>query len=147
VESNRPYKQHHSRWSALLGELKNKRHILSIRKLVEEYESIVLKIAPCWLATPEAVSSIFPLRRDLFDFVVFDEASQSEVQTSITALYRGKNIVILGDEKQLPPSQWFVATEDDDENDEEYTDRSLYSDSLLTLASNSLFYSLATDNL
>jgi hypothetical protein len=38
------------------------------------------------LATPEAVSSI-PLRRDLFDFVIFDEGSQSEVHSSITALY------------------------------------------------------------
>ena len=102
------------------------------------YLDVILKIAPCWLATPEAVSSIFPLRRDLFDFVIFDEASQSEVQTSITALYRGKNIVILGDEKQLPPSQWFVAREDDDEDDEQYTDRLLLSDSLLTLASSAL---------
>ena len=39
------------------------------------------------LATPEAVSSIFPLRRDLFDFVIFDEASQSEVHSSVTVLY------------------------------------------------------------
>lgn len=127
LSTNQAYKLHYNPWSALLGELSKKRHILSIRKLLEKYESIILKIAPCWLATPEAVSSIFPLRRDLFDFIIFDEASQSEVQSSITALYRGKNIVILGDEKQLPPSQWFVAREDDNENDEEYTDRSLLS--------------------
>jgi very-short-patch-repair endonuclease len=144
LSTNRQYKVHYNPWSALLDELNKKRHILSIRKLVEKYDSIILRIAPCWLATPEAVSSIFPLRRDLFDFVIFDEASQSEVQTSITALYRGKNVVILGDEKQLPPSQWFIAKDDEEENDEEYADRTLLSESVLALVSRVFSYTYLT---
>jgi very-short-patch-repair endonuclease len=144
LNTDQRYKKHYNLWSELLDELNKKRHILSIRKLVEKYDSIILRIAPCWLATPEAISSIFPVRRDLFDFVIFDEASQSEVQTSITALYRGKNVVIFGDEKQLPPSQWFIAKDEEGENDDDYTDRSLLSESLLALASRAFSYTYLT---
>jgi superfamily I DNA and/or RNA helicase len=60
---------------------------------------------------------------------------------------RGKNLVILGDEKQLPPSQWFVAREDDEDNDDEDTDRSLLSESLhwqaMSLASHILHGTIA----
>jgi very-short-patch-repair endonuclease len=140
LSTNQRYKKHYNLWSELLDELNKKRHILSIRKLIEKYDSIILRIAPCWLATPEAISSIFPLKGDLFDFVIFDEASQSEVQTSITALYRGKNVVIFGDEKQLPPSQWFIAKDEEGENDDDIADRSLLSESLLALASRVFSY-------
>lgn len=51
LSTNRAYKLHYNPWSALLGELTKKRHIMSIRKLIEKYESIILKVAPCWLAT------------------------------------------------------------------------------------------------
>ena len=76
--------------------------MLPIKKLFESYEGIMLRIAPCWLATPSAVSSIFPLKRNIFDYIIFDEASQSRVAQSLAALYRGKKIVIIGDEKQTP---------------------------------------------
>jgi superfamily I DNA and/or RNA helicase/very-short-patch-repair endonuclease len=144
LSTNQRYKKHYNLWSELLDELNKKRHILSIRKLIEKYDSIILRIAPCWLATPEAISSIFPLKGDLFDFVIFDEASQSEVQTSITALYRGKNVVIFGDEKQLPPSQWFIAKDEEGENDDDIADRSLLSESLLALASRVFSYTYLT---
>ena len=57
---------------------------------------------------------------------------------------RLKNIEIPGEEKQLSPSLWFAAREDDDENEEEYTDRSLLSESLLSLASSVFGYTYLT---
>jgi very-short-patch-repair endonuclease len=86
-----------------------------------------------WLASPEIVSSIFPLQEGLFDLVIFDEASQCTVESGIPAVYRAKQVIIAGDEKQLPPSNLFQSSfVNDDEDEEEYdTDEST---SLLNLA-------------
>ena len=63
-------------WNKLSDDLNKKRRVLSIRKLIEKYQSIIFNVAPCWLTSPETVSTIFPLQRNLFDLIIFDEASQ-----------------------------------------------------------------------
>lgn len=74
------------------------------------------QMRPIWLANPDTVSRIFPLQAGLFDVVVFDEASQLPVEYALPAIYRGKTIIVSGDEKQLPPPKFFAAAfEDDDE--------------------------------
>jgi very-short-patch-repair endonuclease len=124
-----------SMWSNLSNDLEKKRRVLPVRKLVEKYSQIIFNIAPCWLASPEAVASVFPLTRNLFDFIIFDEASQSAVERSLTSLYRGHHIVVMGDEKQLRPFDLFrMDDEEDEEADEELIDESLLSESLLVLA-------------
>ena len=124
-----------SMWSNLANDLEKKRRVLPVRKMVEKYLEIIFKIAPCWLASPEAVASVFPLKRNLFDFIIFDEASQSAVERSLTSLYRGHHIVVMGDEKQLRPFDLFRMDDDDEEEaEEELIDESLLSESLLVLA-------------
>jgi superfamily I DNA and/or RNA helicase len=124
-----------SLWNNLANDLEKKRRVLPVRKLVEKYSQVLFKIAPCWLASPEAVASVFPLERNLFDFIVFDEASQSAVERSLTSLYRGHHIVIMGDEKQLRPFDLFkMDEEDEEESDERPVDESLLSESLLVQA-------------
>ncbi|MDX5473919.1 MAG: AAA domain-containing protein [Bacillaceae bacterium] len=113
-----------------------KRMIWSLRKLVNEFASHgLVDILPVWLASPEIVSAIFPLEEGLFDLVVFDEASQCTVENGIPAVYRAKQLVVAGDEKQLPPSTTFMGsiTNNDEEDDEPMyeTDDSV---SLLNLA-------------
>src|SRR5919106_709058 len=76
LKTNPSYKTRYDKWNILLDELNRKRHVLPIKKLFERHEGIMLRIAPCWLATPSAVSSIFPLKRNIFDYIIFDEASQ-----------------------------------------------------------------------
>jgi superfamily I DNA and/or RNA helicase/very-short-patch-repair endonuclease len=143
--SNRSYRARYDQWSILLAELNQRRHVLPIRKLVEKYESIILKIAPCWLATPPAVSAIFPIKRSIFDYIIFDEASQSNVANSLPALERGKNLIVIGDEKQLPPVSHFRVKDDyDDDNDEDTVDRALLSDSMLSLANRVFNHSYLT---
>jgi very-short-patch-repair endonuclease len=119
-------------WRAFAKELKKKRKVKPVRKLFESYGSYLFQIAPCWLASPESVSKIFPLQRQLFDLVIVDEASQLAVERAIPFLYRAKNVVIAGDEKQLPPFDLFQIKEDDDieYEDEDITDEK----SLLDLA-------------
>lgn len=83
-------------------QLGKKKKIWPIRKLVGEFEDELFKLLPCWMASPEAVSSIFPMK-DLFDIVIFDEASQCFAERGIPSLYRGRQVVIAGDSQQLQP--------------------------------------------
>ncbi|WP_338767737.1 AAA domain-containing protein [Bernardetia sp. ABR2-2B] len=83
-------------------QVKKKRSIWALRKLLSNYSDDIFKLLPCWLASPETVSAIFPLVQN-FDLVIFDEASQCFAEKGIPALYRAKQSIIAGDEKQLPP--------------------------------------------
>ena len=74
-----------------------------IKRLFAEYDNVLLRIAPCWLATPAMISDTFPLTRGMFDIVVADEAGQMATEMALPALYRGLRAVILGDKKQLKP--------------------------------------------
>lgn len=86
---------------------KDKKH-WAIRKAMEMYGSFVFTLFPCWLLSPENVSSLLPLEKNLFDIVIFDEASQVFIESTIPTIYRGKNIVVAGDAKQLRPSATFM---------------------------------------
>jgi hypothetical protein len=80
----------------------------SIRSLAAGETSIVLRdLKPIWLMSPLSVSDTLPLKIDEFDVVIFDEASQIQLEESIPALYRSPQIIVVGDEKQLPPTNFF----------------------------------------
>ena len=79
-----------------------------IRKMMEVYGEFILTLFPCWLLSPENVSNLLPLTKNLFDLVIFDEASQVFIESTIPSIYRGKNIVVAGDAKQLRPSTTFM---------------------------------------
>ncbi|MFC4025584.1 AAA domain-containing protein [Oceanobacillus longus] len=112
-----------------------KRMIWPLRKLVNDFANKgLVDILPVWLASPEMVSSIFPLKEGLFDIVIFDEASQLTVESAMPSVYRGKQIVVAGDEKQLPPSNLFSAGYADEEEEEEAKFNTDESVSLLNLA-------------
>lgn len=90
-----------------------------LREVVELGEERGLfELCPVWLANPETVSQIFPLRQGLFDLVIFDEASQLPVEHALPAMFRANRIVISGDEKQLPPTRFFSTGFADDSDDE-----------------------------
>jgi hypothetical protein len=105
----------------LLHQVTKKKKIWPIRKLVSEFEEDIFKLVPCWLASPESVSAIFPMA-SLFDLVIFDEASQCFAERGIPALYRGRQAIIAGDAMQLRPGDFYQARwqdEDDDHPDSE----------------------------
>lgn len=98
-----------------------KRKVWPIRRLVEEFaKDGLLDVLPVWLISPETVSSIFPLEEGLFDLVIFDEASQCTVESSVPAIYRAKQVIVAGDEKQLPPFQMFQSSVTDEDDEGEY---------------------------
>lgn len=90
-----------------------------LREVVELGEERGLfELKPVWLANPETVARIFPLRQDLFDLVIFDEASQLPVEHALPALYRAGRVVISGDDKQLPPTRFFNTGFDNNTDDD-----------------------------
>jgi hypothetical protein len=97
-------------------QLTKKKKIWPIRKLVSEFEGELFKLLPCWMASPEAVSSIFPMM-ELFDIVIFDEASQCFAERGIPALYRGRQIIIAGDSQQLQPFDLYQPRWEDEETE------------------------------
>lgn len=114
-------------WSKFSAEVGKQRRLQPLRKLFEDYRSFVFGIAPCWLANPESVSDIFPLEKGLFDLIIYDEASQCAVEDALPSLYRGKRIIIAGDEKQLRPFDLFQIKEEyESEEDESLTSESLF---------------------
>lgn len=113
-----------------------KRNIWPIRKVVEAFSDEVFRLIPCWMASPEAVSTLFPMEAGLFDLVIFDEASQCYAEYGLPAAYRGKQVVITGDSKQLPPSDLYRIRYE--ENPDEEAPVATEIDSLLDLAAQTL---------
>ncbi|MBR3328394.1 MAG: DUF4011 domain-containing protein [Atopobiaceae bacterium] len=119
--------------SILLRELNKKSRIRPIRKLFADIPHAVLALKPCLMMSPLSVSTYLESATFQFDTVIFDEASQVRTEDALGVISRGKQVIIAGDSKQLPPTNFFAATvaEDDDEGDEDYYEQAGSFDSVL----------------
>jgi very-short-patch-repair endonuclease len=115
----------------LTREFKKQRRIKPLRKLFIEAQSVIQAIKPCFMMSPLTVSQYLVPTHFKFDIVIFDEASQIRVEDAIGSIYRGKQVIVVGDEHQLPPTRFFDVMETDDDYDEEATDATSY-ESILT---------------
>ncbi|MGW5434479.1 DUF4011 domain-containing protein [Streptomyces sp. NPDC004059] len=89
-----------------------------VRELLESARETVPLIKPCFMMSPLTVSRFLP--PDLvFDVVIFDEASQVLPQDAINCVYRGRALIVAGDQKQLPPTEFFSSTGDDEEDSDD----------------------------
>ena len=75
----------------------------------------LMKLRPIWLMNPETASRLLPLNAGLFDAVIFDEASQLQVEYALPSLYRAKRAIVSGDQKQMPPASFFATRLANDE--------------------------------
>lgn len=121
----------------LLREGEKKRKQKSIRSLLSETGELVQRIKPCFLMSPLSVSTFLAPDSVHFDVVVFDEASQIFPQDAIGAIYRANQLIVVGDSKQMPPSNFFNATIEAEDNDEETGDVTDF-ESILDLCSTSM---------
>jgi hypothetical protein len=121
-----------------LYQIQKQRALWPIRRMIEFFSEYLFRLFPCWIMSPQTVSTIFPLQKNLFDLVVFDEASQMFIENALPTIYRGDNIVVAGDSKQLRPSSGFVrryqADDSFDYNIDLPTQAALEVESLLDLA-------------
>ncbi|MFF4094297.1 DUF3320 domain-containing protein [Streptomyces sp. NPDC001834] len=93
-----------------------KRH-MPVRRLLDETRDVVQRLKPCFMMSPLTVSQHLPADFR-FDVVIFDEASQVLPQDAVNAVYRGDALIVAGDPKQLPPTSFFSAGDDADDDDE-----------------------------
>ena len=91
-----------------LYQISKKQNFWPIRKTMDVYGDYIFKLFPCWLLSPENVSTILPLQKNMFDVVLFDEASQVFIENTIPSIFRGNRIVVAGDAKQLRPTTTFM---------------------------------------
>jgi len=99
----------------------------SIREMASYESGLVLKdIKPVWLMSPLSVSDSLPMDAGLFDVVIFDEASQIPVEEGIPALFRAPQTIIVGDDKQMPPGQFFQHRSADAEDTDLPEDEAAY---------------------
>jgi AAA domain/Protein of unknown function (DUF4011) len=112
----------------LSHQVTKQRRTWPLRKLVANFADELFHLLPCWLASPETVSAVFPMTES-FDLVIFDEASQCFTERGIPAMYRGKQLVVAGDNKQLRPNDLYQVRVE-----EEIEEVALEVDSLLELS-------------
>jgi very-short-patch-repair endonuclease/preprotein translocase subunit Sec61beta len=110
-----------SETGTLARETRKQRAHMPVRKLLSEIPELLARLKPCLLMSPLSIAQYLPATGRRFDLVVFDEASQISTHDAIGAIARGKQVVIVGDSRQLPPTAFFSkgTSEDDvpDEND------------------------------
>jgi len=100
---------------ALVGsEVRKKSRHRTLRELTKMAPDVLLALKPCWAMSPLAVSQLLDAKQ-LFDVVVFDEASQVPPADAVPALMRAKQAIVAGDAKQLPPTAFFASTTLDDD--------------------------------
>lgn len=99
---------------------------LSLRQIVQKDPDLFSTFFPIVLTSPDVASNLFKGMNGYFDIVMFDEASQLRLEDNLPAILKGKQIIIAGDEHQMPPSNYFskvfegsVEDEDDLDEDEE----------------------------
>lgn len=113
--------------SILKRELSKRRKIMPIRKLFQQIPNLLPTLKPCLMMSPLSVSLFLEAETYQFDIVIFDEASQVCTENAIGAIARGKQVIIAGDSKQLPPTNFFSAslsdvdydTDDEDEDEDD----------------------------
>ena len=114
--------------SILQRELKKQRRIMPIRRLFKEIPNLLLTIKPCLMMSPLSVSLFLEAETYNFDIVIFDEASQVCTENAIGAISRGKQVIIAGDSKQLPPTNFFQSSATDNDYDNDNDEDDDYSD-------------------
>ena len=99
----------------LRRELQKQRRHLPIRQLVQALPTLLPRLKPCLLMSPLSVAQYLDAGYAPFDLVVFDEASQITVWDAVGTIARGRQLVVVGDPKQLPPTNFFNRSTDNDD--------------------------------
>ena len=112
----------------LRHELNKTRRQMPVRRLFRTIPTLIQTLKPCWLVSPLAVSQYLPLSETAsemltFDVIIFDEASQVYPEDAVPAVLRGGQLILAGDQQQLPPTNfWHKDMEEDDDYDDDSED-------------------------
>lgn len=106
-----------SEMGLLRRQLQRKVGHLPVRSLIQKIPNLLPRLKPCLLMSPISVAQYLDPSQSAFDLVVFDEASQIPVWDAVGAIARGKEAIIVGDPKQLPPTNFFSKADSGDGDD------------------------------
>lgn len=107
----------HTDYGILRRELEKKRRHKPLRQLMNEIPQVITQLTPCLLMSPLSVAQYLSPDHSLFDVVIFDEASQITVWDAVGSIARGRQVIVAGDPKQLPPTGFFERSEDDEDGE------------------------------
>jgi very-short-patch-repair endonuclease len=111
-----------SEWGILRHEMSKKKQHMPLRTLMNNIPTVLNKLTPCLLMSPLSIAQYLSADTQAFDVVIFDEASQIPVWDAIGAIARGKQVVMVGDPKQLPPTAFFDRAESGEDDEDVETD-------------------------
>lgn len=100
----------------LLRIIRSKGRGTSIRSLFSQCGSLLRRVTPCLLMSPLSVAQYLDPTAPPFDLVIFDEASQIPTAMAVGAMSRGKDVIIVGDPNQMPPTSFFGSHQADENN-------------------------------
>ena len=100
-------------------EAKKRRSHIPVRELLKRAGATIQALKPCFMMSPMSVAQYLEPGRLEFDIVIMDEASQIKPEDAIGAIARSKQLVVVGDPEQLPPTTFFDRILGDDEFDED----------------------------
>lgn len=121
--ANLPSKHAPGEMEALRKEFTKKQRHLPIRKLLREAGTVIQQAKPVFMMSPMSVAGYLAQGNLDFDLVIFDEASQIPAPEALGAILRGRQVVVVGDSKQMPPTNFFGQSVElsDEEADESAT--------------------------
>ncbi len=94
--------------SILVKEFSKQRNHLTLRQLIESEANLWISVLkPIWLTNPTKLAISFPMKTELFDLVIFDEAGRIPLTHSLGAMQRAKKAIVAGDPQQMGPSNYF----------------------------------------
>lgn len=105
----------------LKGEFNKRTRHMPIRRLVQEAGMAIQAIKPVFMMSPLSIANFLAPGSIEFDLVIFDEASQVRPVEALGAIMRGKQLVVVGDSKQLPPTSFFDTMNKDVDEEENIT--------------------------
>ena len=123
-------KSNYTNMGLIINEMSKKQRHIGVRELTKRAGAALLELKPCWMMSPLAVAQYVHDGME-FDIVVIDEASQMTPENAVGALSRAKQVVVVGDTKQLPPTSFFQKMLDEGDNDEDLREDS---ESILDMA-------------
>lgn len=108
--------------AVIRNELNKKRRLMPIRQLIEQAGRAIQHIKPVFMMSPMSIANFLPPGKLEFDVVIFDEASQVKAVDAFGAMLRGRQVIVVGDTRQMPPTDFFSREIETDEEDNTTSD-------------------------
>jgi len=121
LEKNKPdCNSNISQIASIKRMISNKGRGTSIREFFKKIPDYYARFFPCFLMSPLSVAQYLDPSLKPFDLVIFDEASQLTTSKAIGAISRAKQVIVVGDTKQMPPTSFFQKKDSEDDFSQNY---------------------------